>query len=382
MLRALDDLGRVTVFAPNLRDESLAAIKLAGMTAHSETDTYLQRLVRVATALLSRRSITYSFYRSVLPRTSALKDYDLIFVERITPPKPVDGIPIIYDVVDNFQQQVRQLAITAPFPRRLGYLYDSAVIHRDILAACTRANLTLCTTEHEADTLTGLGVARDKLLPYLHSSQVDVPPLTVTCGAPARSRPRRGVFHGRASYAANQSAVQYIRRHIAPRTPHWEFLVFGEGWLSSRVEPMLFMGYQSDLRLLRSADIGVFPMQASVGIQNKVLEALAAGLPVLVTPEVARGLPYHITKLLKDRIVVADAQTFGEVLEEARDSLSPSTEAEHRFADVYAQLLKRSRSELKAIVEQLTSSHPRTYRNAVENEKSHPAKQRKGRPIE
>jgi len=42
---------------------------------------------------------------------------------------------------------------------------------------------------------------------------------------------------------------------------------------------------------LRQARVAVVPLRISQGLQNKVLEALAAGLSVVTTPEVTGGLP-------------------------------------------------------------------------------------------
>ena len=47
---------------------------------------------------------------------------------------------------------------------------------------------------------------------------------------------------------------------------------------------------------LWSAAVGVAPLHTARGVQNKVLEAVAAGLPVVVTPEVMAGLPPQVAR--------------------------------------------------------------------------------------
>ena len=37
--------------------------------------------------------------------------------------------------------------------------------------------------------------------------------------------------------------------------------------------------------------VGIAPLQVARGVQNKALEAIAAGLPIVITPAVAEGLP-------------------------------------------------------------------------------------------
>jgi glycosyltransferase involved in cell wall biosynthesis len=46
--------------------------------------------------------------------------------------------------------------------------------------------------------------------------------------------------------------------------------------------------------LLQSAAVSVAPLLTARGVQNKVLEAVAAGLPAIVTPAVFAGLPAEV----------------------------------------------------------------------------------------
>ena len=77
--------------------------------------------------------------------------------------------------------------------------------------------------------------------------------------------------------------------------------------------------------LWRSA-VSVAPLLVARGVQNKVLEAVAAGLPCVVTSEVAQGLP---SEVLPACTVAADAE---------------------QFARAVLALLDRTPSERRAIV--------------------------------
>jgi glycosyltransferase involved in cell wall biosynthesis len=67
-------------------------------------------------------------------------------------------------------------------------------------------------------------------------------------------------------------------------------------------------GQVADVRpYLWNAAVGVAPLLTARGIQNKVLEALAAGLPVVVTPVVHEGLPAEVTGAVES---AADAPAF------------------------------------------------------------------------
>ena len=60
----------------------------------------------------------------------------------------------------------------------------------------------------------------------------------------------------------------------------------------SRIPGVEVTGYVPDVRpYLAAATVSVAPLGIARGVQNKILEAMAAGVPVLTTPDVARGLP-------------------------------------------------------------------------------------------
>jgi glycosyltransferase involved in cell wall biosynthesis len=47
---------------------------------------------------------------------------------------------------------------------------------------------------------------------------------------------------------------------------------------------------------LWNAAVSVAPLKTSRGVQNKVLEAIAAGLPAVITPQVLDGLPLEVRR--------------------------------------------------------------------------------------
>src|SRR6185295_12887718 len=62
---------------------------------------------------------------------------------------------------------------------------------------------------------------------------------------------------------------------------------------------------------LWSAAVAVAPLLAARGLQNKVLEAVAAGLPTVVTTQVHEGLPAEVRPACK---LAADGQQFAATL--------------------------------------------------------------------
>jgi polysaccharide biosynthesis protein PslH len=71
-------------------------------------------------------------------------------------------------------------------------------------------------------------------------------------------------------------------------------------------------GHVADVRpYLWNAAVAAAPLLMARGIQNKVLEAVAAGLPAVVTPVVADGLPAAVVPACE---IAGDAAAFADAL--------------------------------------------------------------------
>jgi len=108
------------------------------------------------------------------------------------------------------------------------------------------------------------------------------------------------IFTGKMSYHANLAAALDLIRDIMPRIwahrPEVRVQIVGRNppaWLrrAARDPRVEIVGTVPDLRpYLARATLAVCPLRYAVGIQNKVLEALAMGTPVVATPPVQGGL--------------------------------------------------------------------------------------------
>ena len=117
----------------------------------------------------------------------------------------------------------------------------------------------------------------------------------------------RIVFVGNMSVSHNISAVQFIAKQIMPRLLKIfsiEFFIIGAQPSKEVIElnginNTKVIGYVDDLfSELSLADIFVAPMFYSAGVQNKVLEAMTVGLPVVTTGNVARSIMAESNKQL------------------------------------------------------------------------------------
>lgn len=315
-------------------------------------DSLAGRAFRVLGALAARKTITYAFYRNAAHVFAQRhpSPFDLVFVERLTITKAVKslGRALIYDAVDSFDVQTTLLAQASSGLKRVGYNYDSKRIMREQVEICNNADGILCTTLLEQRRLRDAGVS-SQIHAYLHTSQVTRPlALGVSEG---RTRPL-AVFHGRGSYAANQAAGLQIRFQIAPAVPGTDFLIFGADWPHTEGSNLLTRGFQKDLSLLWSADFAIFPLGVAVGVQNKVIEALAAGLPCIVTPIVAEGLPREIRMGLKDRLHVIRLEEFAHYISDNSDIFSRSEMASYAFERIYINLVAAERSALVGFIDE------------------------------
>lgn len=109
------------------------------------------------------------------------------------------------------------------------------------------------------------------------------------------------LFMGAMDYFPNEDAVLYFSSEIWPcvrrEMPRAKFYVVG-GKPSRKVRMLpkkdpniVVTGYVPDVRpYLKMADVFVAPLRIARGVQNKVLEAMAAGVPVVARPEAVQGI--------------------------------------------------------------------------------------------
>jgi glycosyltransferase involved in cell wall biosynthesis len=104
------------------------------------------------------------------------------------------------------------------------------------------------------------------------------------------------------SYEPNVEGVRWFAEHVWPlvraERPDATFVIVGSDptpavrALATREASIEVTGAVPQVQpYLWQAAVSVSPLRVSRGVQNKVLEALAAGLPAVVTPAVHAGLP-------------------------------------------------------------------------------------------
>ncbi|MDX1934296.1 MAG: glycosyltransferase [Capsulimonadales bacterium] len=113
---------------------------------------------------------------------------------------------------------------------------------------------------------------------------------------------RTVIFSGKMSYVANEDAARFLLTELMPRLrrrfPDLALILAGSGpsmaikSLARSTGGVTVTEYVDDIRpFLERARFAICPMRISVGIQNKALEAMAMGRPVVATPLAGRALP-------------------------------------------------------------------------------------------
>jgi glycosyltransferase involved in cell wall biosynthesis len=112
--------------------------------------------------------------------------------------------------------------------------------------------------------------------------------------------PNRIIFHGAMNYAPNVRAVEYLARQVMPRVraerPDAHLVIVGREPAARVIELEALDGVRvtgevEDMRAwLTSSRVWAGPFLDGTGIKTKLLEAMAADLPCVVTPLGHRGL--------------------------------------------------------------------------------------------
>jgi sugar transferase (PEP-CTERM/EpsH1 system associated) len=243
---------------------------------------------------------------------------------------PLANLPLVLDFVDVDSQKWRDLAAKSVWPQSWIYRHEAATLGAFEARAAAHAAASLVVNAREA------GLAR-ALSPRANiqvvANGVEIERLRPT--APPSPAPRV-VFCGVMNYAPNEEGMLWFIREVWPLIRHQRadatLAIVGTGptpALRSACAPdasITVTGRVADVRnWLWDAAVGIAPLQVARGVQNKALEAIAAGLPIVITEAVAGGLPP----------------------EAARASLVANTPG--RFADHVLDLLRRSPAERRAI---------------------------------
>jgi sugar transferase (PEP-CTERM/EpsH1 system associated) len=262
--------------------------------------------VNAAMALATRTPLTHALLdasgmATTLRHIVDTNPPDVVFaygsgMARFAMEPPLDGIPLVLDFVDVDSRKWRDMAAGATAPKSWIYRREADTLGTFEALAATKAITSLVVNAREADNAHALapsanvrilanGVELGRLRP--DSPPVDAP---------------RVVFCGVMSYEPNAEGMTWFVEKVWPvvraSRPDATLAVVGPDpspafrSLCGGDPSITVTGRVPDVRdWLWGAAVGIAPLHVARGVQNKALEAIAAGLPIVITDAVAGGLP-------------------------------------------------------------------------------------------
>lgn len=249
---------------------------------------------------LTPSSMGYFYDRRLHRRVGeALQEsaFDLVFVHCSSAAQYVrraNGVPSIIDFGDMDSRKWLDYSSFKPFPLSLGYRLEAAKLGRAERILAARFSLSTCTTRAELDTLQRLAAApKSDWFPngvdneFFSPSEADYD--------------HDGVcFIGRMDYYPNQQAMRYFCAEVLPilrsRRPKTRLTIVGaepsREILKLADRPgVTVTGTVPDVRdYVRRAAVTVAPLIIARGTQNKILESMSMGVPVVSSRTAARGV--------------------------------------------------------------------------------------------
>jgi sugar transferase (PEP-CTERM/EpsH1 system associated) len=209
--------------------------------------------------------------------------------------------PKILDFVDIDSQKWQHFSSMTRFPYSLLYRIEARRLARYEHLLAERFNHCLVTSQHERSVLdqgTNISVLANGVDQHYFSP---------------RNTPTDGsiIFTGVMNYFPNSDAVLHFHRDIFPAVrravPSAKFIIAGMH-PTAQIRDLaddhtVVTGFVPDIRdYLSKAAVCVVPLRIAQGVQNKILEAMAMGVPVVATSVANRGI--HATH--GKEILVAD----------------------------------------------------------------------------
>jgi sugar transferase (PEP-CTERM/EpsH1 system associated) len=295
-------------FADNRRDMSYR-IFLAQLCASAEI-VPLHRTnakLRAATKLMTRQPLSLGYFdsqkmRRLVRQSIAQHDFDAVFVYSSTMAQYVPRelwARTIVDLVDVDSEKWRDYASFAKPPKSWLYDLEWKRLRHYEHEIVRRFAFTILTTTREASLLDDLDEFTRHARLRIINNGVDLDYFQPDDEESISSTPRL-VFVGAMDYYANIEGVTWFVEKVFPLIrriePRAEFFIVGSNPTSEverlgRCRGVSVTGLVYDVRpFMRSATACVVPLRIARGVQNKVLEAMAAGKAIVATPEAVAGL--------------------------------------------------------------------------------------------
>jgi sugar transferase (PEP-CTERM/EpsH1 system associated) len=267
---------------PKLRNTVSAIAHMAGSTPATHMMLFSPDARAAIDAAASRKpDVVFSYCTGVAPLA-------------LTP--ALSGRPLVLDMVDVDSEKWAALATKTAWPRSWVYRREARLLRAFERHMTRRARATLVVNAKEQATLFTIAPGAS-----IHTVENGVD----TSSFRPQGPPAAGavvVFCGVMNYPPNVDGAVWLSREVWPLVrrahPAARLDLVGSNpaqavsALSDPARGIRVTGAVPDVRpYLWNASVACAPLHTARGVQNKVLEAVAAGLPTVVTSAVHEGLP-------------------------------------------------------------------------------------------
>lgn len=273
----------------------------------------VETLIAGARAFARFDPLSFAFFdcrelRRQVQQALSKEKYDLIFVycssmmQYVPDPAPC---PIILDFVDCDSAKWVQYASRSRYPMRWLYAREACCLSKREQQFMNRAVCSIVVNGKEARQLSTAGNSGEKIKVIGNGASRSNCPVQ-----PEPEITKLGqyiLFMGQMDYRPNVDAVNYFSEKIWPlileRHPALRFVIAGRSPSSpvrqlARIPGIVVTGTVADIHMyLRGARVLVAPFRISQGVHNKILEAVAEGIPVVCSVQASEGLPASVRQI-------------------------------------------------------------------------------------
>ena len=257
----------------------------------------LRSRINAMLALFSVVPLTCAYFYSpalqeLVTRKLRDENFDLIMVYCSSMAQYVDKvyhISKVIDLVDVDSEKWQKYAHYAPFPKNLIYQMESRRLRNYEASLARTYQHCFLVSEKECEDFRNLVAAVETLTPILNGVDLEM----FQPGAEPYN-PHVLVFTGAMDYFANVEAVLYFTREILPYiqsiVPEVVLHVVGSNpgdelrTLAKSNPSIVVTGFVDHVQpYMAQAAVFVAPMRIARGVQNKILESMAMGVPVVTS---------------------------------------------------------------------------------------------------